>query len=193
MRIIGLTGGIATGKTSVSRYIANNYHIPVFDADIYAREAVKKNSPIFQKIMKRYGEIVRLENGELNRQKLGEIIFNDSVEKEWLEAQIHPHVRQRFQEEIEQSSESVIVLDIPLLFESNSTNLVTEIWVVYCPYEQQLKRLIKRNNLTEEQAKSRICNQLPIEDKVKMANFVLDNTSSLDKLYQQVDQLLLGS
>ncbi|MEA5535885.1 dephospho-CoA kinase [Crocosphaera sp. XPORK-15E] len=190
-RLIGLTGGIATGKTTVSRYLVDTYHLPVFDADIYAREAVNVNSPIFQAIIKRYGEIICLENHELNRQKLGEIIFNDLGEKQWLESQIHPYVRQRFREEIEGSDAPVILLDIPLLFESNLTHLVTETWVVYCSSEQQLRRLIERNNLTQKQAIARINSQLPLEEKVKMADLILDNSSTLAHLYQQIDEALI--
>ncbi|MEA5510710.1 dephospho-CoA kinase [Crocosphaera sp. UHCC 0190] len=187
-RLIGLTGGIATGKTTVSRYLVDSHHLPVFDADIYAREAVKLNSPILKAIIERYGEIICLENGELNRQKLGEIIFNDLGEKQWLENQIHPYVRKRFKDEIEQSDAPIIVLDIPLLFESKLTYLVTEIWVVYCSLEQQLRRLIERNHLTQDQAIARINSQVSLEEKVKMADVILDNSSTLAHLYQQIDK-----
>lgn len=189
-RIIGLTGGISTGKTTVSHYLMTGCHIRVLDADNYAREAVKKNFPILQTIKQRYGTDICLNNGELNRKKLGNIIFNNSEEKQWLEAQIHPYVRQRFQEEMEKFKGKIIVLDIPLLFESNLTHLVTEIWVVYCPYEQQLQRLMNRNQLKAEEAIARIKNQLPLQEKIEKANIVLDNSSTLDALYQQIDQAL---
>lgn len=189
-RIIGLTGGIATGKTTVSDYLANNYGLSILDADIYAKEAVEINSPILETIKKRYGDPICLENGKLNRQKLGSIIFNDSREKQWLESQIHPYVRQRFKQEINQSQEKVIVLDIPLLFESNLTYLVTETWVVYCSYDQQLKRLMTRNHLTPEEAISRIKSQLSIEEKAKMSDIILDNSSTLENLYEQIDDLI---
>lgn len=189
-RIIGLTGGIATGKTTVSNYLANYYGLSILDADIYAKEAVEVDSPILQTIKQRYGDTICLNNGKLNRQKLGKIIFNNSTEKKWLESQIHPYVRQRFQEETNQSEEKVIVLDIPLLFESNLTYLVTETWVVYCPYEQQLKRLMKRNYLTQEQAIARITSQLPMKEKVKMGDIIIDNSSTLENLYQQIDKAI---
>ncbi|MGB5592502.1 MAG: dephospho-CoA kinase [Crocosphaera sp.] len=189
-RIIGLTGGIATGKTTVSRYLANIHHLPILDADIYARDAVEANSPIFQAIKQRYGENICLENGELNRQKLGEIIFNDSTEKQWLESKIHPYVRERFKQEISQYDQRILILDIPLLFESKLTHLVTETWVVYCSYEQQIQRLMARNSLTEEQAKVRIKSQLPIKEKVKIADIVLDNSSTLEALYKQINDAL---
>jgi dephospho-CoA kinase len=189
-RIIGLTGGIATGKTTVSRYLANIHNLPILDADIYAREAVEVNSPIFTAIKERYGAKVCLDNGELNRQTLGEIIFNDLTEKQWLESKIHPYVREKFKQEIDQYDQRIMILDIPLLFESKLTHLVTEIWVVSCSYEQQIQRLMVRNSLTEEQAKVRIQSQIPINEKVKMADIVLDNSSTLEALYKQIDEAL---
>lgn len=189
-RIIGLTGGIGTGKSTVSHYLSTVCHIPILDADTYAREAVEKNSPILQTIKKRYGSAICLENGELNRKKLGDIIFNNSTEKQWLESQIHPYVRQRFQQEKKQYQGRIIVLDIPLLFESQLTHLVTEIWVVYCSYEQQLERLMNRNHLSKEEASARIKSQLPIENKVNRADVVLDNSSTKEELYQQIEEII---
>ncbi|MFN6235252.1 dephospho-CoA kinase, partial [Microcystis sp.] len=95
-RIIGLTGGIACGKSTVSNYLENIYKIPVLDADIYAREAVEKGSAILERIFQRYGRKVKTEDNSLNRQQLGEIIFNNPEEKIWLESQIHPYVRECF-------------------------------------------------------------------------------------------------
>lgn len=187
-RLIGLTGGIATGKTTVSNYLRDRYGFPILDADIYAKEAVEVDSPIFQKIVKRYGSEIQLENQALNRTRLGDIIFNDTDEKAWLEAQIHPYVRKRFQEMIDSLDNQIIVLSIPLLIEANLTHLVSEIWVVFCHYDQQIQRLQRRNHLTEEQAIARINNQLPLSEKITKADVVLDNSGSLEYLYQQIDQ-----
>src|SRR6478672_8039592 len=93
-RIIGLTGGISTGKTTVSRYLANTYNLPILDADIYAREAVQPGSQILQQIAEHYGNTILLPDGRLDRQRLGEIVFSNSNERQWLEEQIHPYVRQ---------------------------------------------------------------------------------------------------
>jgi dephospho-CoA kinase len=188
-RLIGLTGGIATGKTTVSNYLRDRYGFPILDADIYAKEAVEINSPIFQKIVKRYGSEIQLENRALNRTKLGDIIFNDTDEKAWLEDQIHPYVRKRFQEVIDSLDNQIIVLSIPLLIEANLTHLVSEIWVVFCDYEQQIQRLQQRNHLTQQQAIARIENQLPLTEKIARADVVLDNSQGLDFLYQQIDRL----
>ncbi len=187
IRLIGLTGGIATGKTTVSNYLAEEYNLPVLDADIYAREAVAKNSPILQTIFARYGDKVKLANDNLDRSSLGEIVFNDAQEKQWLENQIHPYVRDRFQQELQYTLNNTVVLDIPLLFEAKLTDTVTEIWVVSCDRALQIDRLQQRNNLSLEQAQSRIDNQLPLAEKVAAADVILHNNADLTCLYAQVD------
>ncbi|MBE9225114.1 dephospho-CoA kinase [Phormidium sp. LEGE 05292] len=190
-RKIGLTGGISTGKTTVSNYLVNTYHLPILDADIYAREAVQIGSPILDKIAQRYGTEILLPDGTLNRQKLGEIIFPNNEERIWLEQQIHPYVRERFAEAMNQlPSNSTVILVIPLLFEAKLTNLVTEIWVVFVEEQQQIERLMQRNNLTLEQAKARINSQMPLAEKCQKADIILDNSGSLEYLYQQIDAAL---
>ena len=189
-RIIGLTGGIATGKTIVSDYLGKNYQIPVLDADIYAREAVKSNSPIFTDIVTRYGQKILNTDGELNRHLLGEIIFNDNQEKIWLENQIHPFVYNCFVNNIKSLNNPILVLVIPLLFEAKMTDLVTEIWVVTCEEKQQIARLKTRNNLTQKQAIARIRNQLPLKEKEALADLVLKNNGNVKTLYQKIDKLI---
>ncbi|XWK89027.1 MAG: dephospho-CoA kinase [Phormidium sp.] len=190
-RKIGITGGISTGKTTVSNYLANTYNLPILDADIYAREAVQIGSSILNKITQRYGTEILLPDGALNRQKLGEIIFRDNEERIWLEQQIHPYVRQRFAEAMNQlPSNSTVVLVIPLLFEAKLTGLVTEIWVVFVDEQQQIERLMQRNNLTLEQAKARISSQMSLAEKCQKADVILDNSGSLSYLYQQIDAAL---
>lgn len=188
-RIIGLTGGIATGKSTVSDYLASVYNLPVLDADIYARVAVEIGSPVLDAIAHRYSDIL-LPSGALNRQKLGQIIFNNPQERQWLEQQIHPDVRDRFVTAIKELSTQTIILVVPLLFEAGMTDLVTEIWVVYCPYQQQLERLMQRNGLTLEQAKARINSQMPIQEKCDRADVILDNSSTPEALLEQVDTAL---
>ncbi|MEO1466213.1 MAG: dephospho-CoA kinase [Cyanobacteria bacterium J06633_1] len=186
-RLIGLTGGIATGKTTVSNYLADKYSLPILDADLYAREAVAPGSAILQAIRLRYGDQVVFIDGQLDRSALGEIIFNNSQEKQWLEGQIHPFVRDRFRQDLELTQGNIVVLSIPLLFESNLTNLVTEIWVVSCDRSLQISRLKQRNGLTSRQAKVRIDSQLPLSQKVALADIVLVNDAGLEQLYSQVD------
>jgi dephospho-CoA kinase len=192
-RIIGLTGGIGTGKTAVSNYLSQKYNLPVLDADIYAREAVTNKSLILQAIYARYGDGIKLPDGNLNRLALGDIIFNDLKEKQWLESKIHPYVRDRFEQELKQIQNDTIILVIPLLFEANLTELVTEIWVVKCDRILQINRLQQRNSLTVEQAQARIDNQLSLSEKAALADVVLDNNSDLNHLFKQVDQAISQS
>ena len=189
---IGLTGGIATGKTTVANYLASTYNLPILDADIYAREAVSLDSPILLEIAQRYGKKILLADGNLNRQKLGEIIFNNQEERNWVEGLIHPYVGDRLREEIAISSAETLVLVVPLLFEAGMTKLVTEIWVVSCSEQQQLERLMQRNHLTLEQAQARIISQMPITEKIARADVVLDNSSTLEVLLKHVDAAILG-
>ncbi|MEM8676189.1 MAG: dephospho-CoA kinase [Cyanobacteria bacterium P01_G01_bin.67] len=186
-RLIGLTGGIATGKTTVSNYLAARYALPVLDADVYAKESVAKGSPILQRIFERYGNKVQLSDASLDRAALGRIIFNNLSEKEWLEGQIHPVVRDRFNQEILQIQSTTVVLAIPLLFEAQLTDMVTEIWVVSCDRSLQTTRLQQRNGLTTQEAKTRIDNQLPLSEKVALADVILENNADLKYLYSQVD------
>ena len=206
-RIIGLTGGIGTGKTTVSDYLAKIHQLPVFDADIYAREAVELGSPVLKAIAHRYGTGILLDDGHLNRGQLGNIIFNNPTERGWLEKQIHPYVRSRSIESIQKTVKRQeakhnnngkvnhqklipIVLVVPLLFEAKMTDLVTEIWVVHAPKAIQTERLIRRNFLTEEQAKARIDSQMSIDEKAVLADVVLDNSSTIDRLVEQIDAAL---
>lgn len=191
-RQIGLTGGIATGKTTVSNYLKNKHKLPVFDADIYAREAVEIGSDVLNQIVRRYGSDLLLSDRSLNRPKLGEIVFSQPQEKQWLEAQIHPQVRDRLFREIAALPEqSTAVLVIPLLFEAQMTDLVTEIWVVSCPGDRQIQRLMERDGLTLDQAKARINSQMPLAEKCAQADVVLDNSSTIEHLIQQIDVALM--
>ena len=201
VRLIGLTGGIATGKTAISSYLADTYKFPILDADIYAREAVHPGSPILNSIVERYGASILLSDGNLNRPELGNIIFCNPTERQWLEQQIHPYVRQRLVEATQSyisqlslvsTNTLTLVLVVPLLFEANMTDLCTEIWVVYCSPSMQLERLIKRDGLTCDRANARIQTQLPLDQKCQKADVVLDNSSTLHSLLSQVDAKVNG-
>lgn len=188
--IIGLTGGIATGKSTVSNYLQDKYLLPVIDADIIAREAVMINSPIYWAIVDRFSEDILWDHGDINRVKLGDIVFNNQAEKTWLEKQIHPWVRQEIINRVKELKESIIVVVIPLIFEAKMTDLVDKIWVVICEEEKQLKRLMMRNNLTEKEAIIRINSQLPLSEKIKLAHETIDNNDTLENLYQQIDRIM---
>ncbi|MBF2056053.1 MAG: dephospho-CoA kinase [Cyanobacterium sp. T60_A2020_053] len=186
--VIGITGGIATGKTTVTHYLAEKYQFPVIDADILAREAVAINTPIYDLIMMRYGDQISFDNGHLNRQKLGEIIFNNQQEKIWLESLIHPFVYKKITEKISSLPSSIIILSVPLLFEANMADLTSVIWVVYCDLSQQLIRLQTRNNLDRRGALMRINSQMSLSEKVKKGDFILNNNGNKEQLYRQIDQ-----
>jgi dephospho-CoA kinase len=192
-RIIGLTGGLGMGKTTVSDYLQDIHGLPVLDADIYARQAVEPGSQVLTKIVERYGASVLLPTAELDRTRLGEIVFNNAPERLWLEQQIHPYVRDRLEAGLRQiaaQGKTIAVLVIPLLFEARMTDLVTEIWVVHSPDGQQVERLQRRDQLSLEQIRARINSQMPIEKKIEQADVVLDNCSTPEALFQQVDQAL---
>jgi dephospho-CoA kinase len=189
-RIIGLTGGISTGKSTVSKYLARHYQLPVFDADLYARQAVAPGTAGLEQIVDRYGAQILHTNGTLDRSQLAEIVFNQAPEKQWLESIIHPYVRDCFARDITATTSSTVVAVIPLLLEAHWQNTVTEVWVVVCGLDQQLARLQQRDQLTIVQAQARIDSQMPLAAKIKLADAVLDNAGSETELLTQVDQLL---
>jgi dephospho-CoA kinase len=194
-RTIGITGGIGMGKTTVSDYLQVAYQLPVLDADLYARAAVEPGSQVLAELVERYGPSVLLPDGALDRQRLGTIIFSSSTERRWVEQQIHPYVRQRFETELQalkSQGHQTIVLVVPLLFEARMTDLVNEIWVVQTPEAEQIGRLFQRDQLTLEQIRSRITSQMAIEKKIAQADIVLDNSSTPEALLRQVDQALSG-
>lgn len=189
-RIIGLTGGVGMGKTTVSNHLASVHHLPILDADVYAREVVEPGSTVLTQIADRYGTGILLADGTLDRRRLGEIVFSSSPERIWLEQQIHPQVRDRMETQLRAilaESHPAVVLVVPLLFEARMTDMVTEVWVVQCSQAQQLDRLIERDRLTPKQAQARISSQLSIEKKAKRADVVLNNSSTLEALLKQVD------
>ncbi|MEW4195273.1 dephospho-CoA kinase [Bacillus altitudinis] len=190
--VIGLTGGIASGKSTVSQMIKEK-SIRVVDADIIAKEAVSKGSAALHQIVQTFGEEVLLPNGELNRQQLGAIIFSDEEKRKKLNAIVHPEVRKEMLEQRDEgvsNNETFVVLDIPLLFESKLEGLVDRIIVVYTTPELQLSRLMNRNDLSEEEALNRIHSQQPLEEKCQKADRVIENTKDLAFMRKQLENIL---
>ena len=179
-RRIGLTGGIASGKSTVARWLEQQ-GLPVLDADVYGREALAPGTPGAAAVLERYGEVVRAEDSTtntdaINRSALGQIVFNAPQEREWLERLVHPLVRQRFDAELGAlAAQPAVVLVIPLLFEAGLESLCSEIWLVDCEPEQQLERLMQRDGLSQAAAKARINAQWPLERKRELADRVIDN------------------
>lgn len=190
--IIGLTGGIASGKSTVSNML-KEMGITVIDADIEARIAVNISEPAYQLILERFGTEILQHDGEIDRQKLGAVIFQDEEKRILLNEIVHPEVRRRMTEKKEAAikrGEKVVVLDIPLLFESKLTYMVDKTILVYVDAAVQLNRLIKRNGLSEEEALARINSQKPLHEKRVLANAVIDNNGSLIDTERQLKEIL---
>jgi dephospho-CoA kinase len=191
MRLIGITGGIGTGKSTATNYLQTRYNLPIWDADLYARSAVAFGSPILQSIVQHYGANILQPDGTLDRRRLGSIVFSDIDERRWLEAQIHPYVRACFITTITQiEPNTTAVLVIPLLFETGMTDLVTEIWVVSCDPTTQLSRIMARDGISETEASKRIASQMSLIDKIARADVNLDNSTNIANLERQIDNRL---
>lgn len=187
-KTIGLTGSVATGKSTVSNMI-QQAGIPLVDADIAARKVVEPGTEGLKEIVAYFGEEILLADGTLDRAKLGEIIFKDKEKREKLNEITHPRVKDYMLEARERffrAGEELVFFDIPLLFESHLESLVDQIVVVWTTPETELKRLMERNNLTKEDALRRIESQMGIDEKARKADFVIDNNESLEKTQKQV-------
>ncbi|WP_166242260.1 dephospho-CoA kinase [Paenibacillus turpanensis] len=186
---IGLTGGIACGKSTVADIFVRLGAVLV-DADQIAREVVLPGRPALRQIAERFGQAVLKEDGTLNRKRLGELIFGNVDARKDLEAIIHPPIRAEITERIAYWSANgegkTIVFDIPLLFESKYEGLLPDTVVVYIPRELQLKRLMARDGINESEAEQRLLAQMPIEEKRKLAAHVIDNSGSMQETESQV-------
>lgn len=190
--IIGLTGSIASGKSTVAT-ILKQYGLPIVDADEVARKVVEKGEPTLKKIVEVFGEEILTENGEMDRKKVGAIVFHDEEKRKLLNSIIHPAIRAemlRQRDEHIQNGEKAVVMDIPLLFESKLQHFVEKILVVTVDEDVQLKRLMERNNFTEEEAKARISSQIPLTEKVKQADAVIFNNGTIEETKRQVEIVL---
>ncbi|EIW60228.1 CoaE-domain-containing protein [Trametes versicolor FP-101664 SS1] len=192
MLVVGLTGGIATGKSTVSALL-RAHNVPIVDADVLARKVVEPGTPALAAIVRAFGAGVLRADGTLNRAALGARVFADDKQRATLDAIVHPAVRREMFWAVLRCwwhGERVCVLDVPLLIEGGLWKWVAKVVVVYCSAELQLQRLMKRDNSSREDASSRLNAQLPIAEKVQYADVVLDNSGSLQDLERQVDQLV---
>ncbi|MEQ6029647.1 dephospho-CoA kinase [Staphylococcus saccharolyticus] len=190
-KVIGLTGGIATGKSTVSELLTA-YGFKIVDADIASREAVKKGSKGLEQIKKTFGGEAIDDNGEMNRKYMGELVFNHLEKRIVLNNIVHPIVRELMEEQKKSylNQGFNVVMDIPLLFENDLQDTVDEVWVVYTSESIQIDRLMERNNLTQEDAKARVLSQISIDKKSRMADYVIDNLGDKLELKQNLQQLL---
>ena len=188
-KIIGLTGNIASGKSTVSKFLIKKGFY-VIDADVISREVVAKGTEGLSKIRKHFGDDVLLENGELDRKKLGRIVFSNKEKLEQLNHILHPIIRRRIIRAIEKSDERIVFLDAALIYESGLDEMIDSVWFVSIPPEIQIQRLIERDYKTRQEALNVIDSQGKQEDKLKKANVVINNTGTKYELYEQVETIL---
>ena len=188
MKIIGLTGGIGSGKTSVAAKL-RAMGARVFDADEAAKNAVLPGTEGFFKVVETFGPQIVDADGKLNRTALAEIVFNDKASLKRLEEIIHGYVWQesdKFLNECQQSGERAAVLDIPLLIECGWHQKVDEVWLVVLPVEKQIMLTMKRSGMTAEAVQARIAAQMPLDEKKKYATLVIDNSGAWEETEKQV-------
>lgn len=190
-KVIGLTGGIATGKSTVAELL-KAHGFKIVDADIASRKAVEKGSEGLKNVVAEFGEEALTEEGEMNREYIGQQIFYDDLKREKLNAIIHPIVREIMENEKKQylAQGYDVVMDIPLLFENGLEKTVDEVWLVYTSPSIQIDRLMERNQLSIEDAKARIYSQISIDKKSRMADVVIDNFATKLELKQNLEQAL---
>ena len=186
-RVLGLTGGIATGKSTVVS-IFRALGFPVVDGDEIARLIVEPGKPALAAIADHFGSAVLFENGELNRKKLGEMIFSNPPKREALDQLLDPYLREAILQQVAEKKQEapLVIVDIPLLFERKYESVVDQVAVIYVPESVQLARLMARDQLSENEAWARIRSQLPIDRKKEQAAVVFDNQGSVDATKKQV-------
>ena len=190
-KIIGITGGIASGKSTVTNFLRQR-GFQVVDADALVHQLQKPGGRLFKALVQHFGQEIILENGELNRPLLASLIFSNTEEREWskqIQGEIIREELASLRDNLAQQ-ESVFFMDIPLLFEQDYSSWFGETWLVYVDRDVQLKRLMKRDQLSKELAEARLSTQWPLEEKKGLASQVIDNNGSQDQLLAQVNSLL---
>ena len=192
-KIIGITGGIASGKSTVTNFLRQK-GFEVVDADALVHQLQKPDGRLYQILVGHFGEKVLLEDGELNRPLLASLIFSNSDEKEWSKETQGQIIREELGSLRDKFSETeeLFFMDIPLLFEQDYASWFDETWLVYVSRDTQLDRLMNRDQLSKESAETRLASQWPLEEKKKFATYILDNNGSREKLLSQVVTLLEG-
>ena len=184
--IIGLTGGIASGKSTVSKYLAEK-GFKVYDADRIAKDISEKKS-VQKEIITTFGDKILDENGNIDRKKLKEVVFKNKEKLKQLNAIIHPKVIDFYKELKEQNTDKIIIFDVPLLFESGIDKFCDKILVVISDYEIQLNRIVERDKIDRDLAEKIIKSQLSNEERIKKADVVIENNSSLEDLFEKVER-----
>lgn len=194
MLTLGLTGGIACGKSEIAKILSSKGAI-IIDLDHVARKVVEPGTEVWSNILSFFGQDVLLQDGTLNRRKLGEIIFSDAQKRKKLNDITHSTIIQQVQLDKEEffseteNRDKVLVIMAPLLIEAGMYNMVDEVIVVYCDEKTQKERLMKRDNIDEQEAERRIRAQMPWKEKIRCAHHVIDNSGSLGNTKKKVDEL----
>ena len=192
-KIIGITGGIASGKSTVTNFLRQK-GFEVVDADAVVHQLQKPDGRLYQILVEHFGEKILLENGELNRPLLASLIFSKPEEQEWskeIQGQIIREELGSLRDKLAQT-EDLFFMDIPLLFEQEYASWFDETWLVYVSRDTQMDRLMKRDYLTIEDAQARLASQWSLEEKKRLASHILDNNGSREQLLSQVASLLQG-
>lgn len=190
-KIIGITGGIASGKSTVTEFLRQK-GFQVVDADAVVHQLQKPGGRLFQVLVEHFGEKILLENGELNRPLLASLIFSNPEEQEWSKRTQGEIIREELAALRNQfaQTEALFFMDIPLLFEQDYASWFDETWLVYVNRDVQLERLMKRDQISKEAAETRLNSQWPLERKISLASHSLDNNGNQEQLIAQVVQLL---
>ena len=189
--LIGLTGNIASGKSTVSRYLVKKGYY-VIDVDIVAREVVEIGSEGLEKLEKVFGTEIINKNGELDRKKLGSIVFSNTDELHKINNILHPMIRKRIISSIEECKEKIVFIDAALIYETGLDKIVDFVWFVEVSEEDQIERLISRDKCTVEDADKRIQSQGNQNEKCERADVIINNNSSINELFKQIDAIIIS-
>lgn len=189
-KLIGLTGGIASGKSTTSNYLKDKGYI-VLDADVYAKKIMEPGQVAYENIVDYFGPEIVNKDRTINRKTLGNLVFNNKDKLTQLNQFTHPEVKRLMKKDQDKYlPDNHVFLDIPLLFENNRHEMCDLVITVYVTYKNQLERLMARNGFSEEEARSRIASQMDLEEKKKRSDVVFDNNETKEALYKQIDGFL---
>lgn len=192
MTVIGLTGGIASGKSTVSAYLKEK-GIPVFDADATAWEVEKAGQPCLKQLVEAFGKDILTAEGELDRSHMAQLAFHDPRVLQQLNDIVHKAVEEKRDAFLQaHAKDSLVVLDAPLLLECGWEKKTNTVWLVDIDPEEQIRRAMKRSGMTRQEVVDRINRQMPLAEKRKKADVIIDNSGTLEELYQQVEKALKG-
>lgn len=189
--ILGLTGGIASGKSTADEFFKKK-NIPIVDADKIAHHIYDKDQTAYSLVVDKFGKKILAKDQSVDRKKFGQIVFSDVNKLHELNKITHPFILKEIKQQLRSQSKNhaLVIADIPLLFESHGENLCDKILVISIPEKLQIQRLMARNNLTAKEARERINSQMPLAEKVKKATYVVDNAGTIEELEEKLNKIL---